>query len=56
MFQTTSPKTNPGYEQAIEMWFERAVDRLDRKYLTTCMTEAEYNEATDYLKMQLNHK
>ena len=40
-------------EDYLERKYERAIDRLDRKYLESDMTEYEYQNAVEMLRVQI---
>lgn len=45
-------ESTPDTEHAIELWYEREADRLDRRYTRGAMTAAEYDKACRSLTLQ----
>lgn len=43
-------------ENRIEIWFEKAVDRLDQRYMSSDMSESEYDQEMSNLKESLEIK
>lgn len=43
-------------ENRIEIWFEKAVDQLDQRYMSSDMSESEYDQEMNNLKESLEIK
>jgi hypothetical protein len=50
---TTTQMTANDLESYLERRYERAIDRLDRKYLESDMSEYEYQNQIDILKVEI---
>ena len=50
---TTQQMTAVDLEDYLERKYERAIDRLDRKYMNSDMSEYEYQNEVEMLKVQI---